>query len=118
MQRGGVRGRASGCQMAQRRPGSQHTVMPDRCMQRQVVPQRIVIGDIFPAAAQRVQTLPEQIACRMGDAGRATPVGKHLGDGTREANMLVGAPQQQHARVITEVPVVELGLDHPASDPS
>jgi hypothetical protein len=69
--------------------------------------QRVVIGDIFPAAAQGVDALRQQRAQIMRDAGSATAVGECPGDGAGEPDTFIGLPQQQYAGITADVAAAE-----------
>jgi len=84
-------------------------------LQRQVPAQRVVVRDVFPAAAQPVHALCQQAVNAVAHACCAATIGKHPGRRSRQADALVGLTQQHHAAVADDVPTVKGRLHHPAT---
>jgi hypothetical protein len=102
---------------------SRHSIGPDASagvtdgrLQRQIVTQRVVVGDVFPTAAQGIDALREQSAHIMRDAGSATAVAECLGNGAGQSDTFIGLPQQQHAGITADSATVERRFDCAAPD--
>jgi len=86
----------------------------DDRLQRQIMAQHVVVGDVVPAAAQRVGALREQSTQIMFDAGGPTAVGEHPGNGASQSDPFIGLPRQQHAGITADIATIEGCFDRAA----
>jgi len=87
-------------------------------LHQQVVSQRVVVVEIFVAAAQPVDALRQQVSQRVRDAPRIARIAQHRRSRATQPDALVGASQQQHTAIRADVAAIEVGLDHASTKPS
>ena len=117
VQRHRLRSRGARLQAAQRGRARQRIDSADRGLHQQVVSQRVVVVEIFVAAAQPVDALRQQISQAVRDARRIARIAQHRGRRAAQTDALVDSSQQQQAAVRADVAAFEVGLDHASSNP-
>ncbi len=116
VQRRGMRGRGRALQAAERGGRRQLLGPAHRRLQRQVVPQRVVVRHVLPAAAQAVDALRQQAAHAVANTGGATAISEHSRCRARQPDALVDLPQQHHPAVADDVAAIKRSLHHAAPD--
>ena len=117
MQRNGVGARGARLQATQRGRTGQRIDPTHGSLHQQIVSQRIVIVQVFVAAAQSIDTLCQQVSQTVRDACRIARVTERSRRCTAQPDRLINPTQQQHATVRADVPAFKVGLDHTTPNP-
>jgi hypothetical protein len=84
---------------------------PDRHFHHRIMAQGIVIDAVFVAAADPEHARFDDLAQPMADARRIAPVPQRRGKPGKDAGLLLGATQQQHAGVRRLVAAIEIDCE-------
>jgi hypothetical protein len=114
----GLGSRGARLQATQGGRGGQRIDPAHGSLHQQIASQRVVVVQVFVAAAQAVDALGQQVAQAVRDARGVAWVAEHGRGRTAQADTLVDAAQQQHATVRTEIATLEVGLDDAAPEAS
>lgn len=115
VQRPGIGAAGTGLEPTEGGRTGQCLIAPDGRLHQQVRAQRVVIVQIFVAAAQAVQTLGDEIAQAVANPPPGTPIGQRLGGQTRQTGARINLSQQHQPAIGTEVTTLEIGLQMTAS---
>ena len=89
---------------------------PDRHLQRRVGAQRILVDAISVAASDAEHARCDDLEELVGDARRVASIRQGLSDPADDADLLLGRPQQQHARIRRLIAAVEIDCEFLARD--
>ena len=111
VQRPGLRPRGPILQAAERRGRGQGLVAPHGGLHQHIVAQRLVVVQVFVAAAQAVQALRQQIAQTVADALGVSRVGDRRSGRAAQAQVPIDLAQQQQPPIAAQVTAAEVGFD-------
>jgi transposase len=115
VQRPGLRARSPILQPAERGGRGQRLSAPNRGLHQHIVAQRLVVVQVFVAAAQPVQALRQQVAQTVADALRIARIGNRCSGRAAQAQVPIDLAQQQQPAVAAQVPTAKVGFnDTPA----